>query len=129
MEWYERATGFWTWARHGRPMTRQWVRESVIERAQEFGAEYVIFGIHIGGYMAFQSDIAPPVPDMEDDVLGQLCEDGRAAGLKVLPYWMTTTGPNTIQLLEHRIGSSRIGKTRGIRFFATALLLETSPKP
>ena len=101
MEWYERATGFWTWARHGRPMTRQWVRESVVERAQEFSAEYIIFGVHIGGYMAFQSDIAPPVPDMEDDVLGQLCEDGHAAGLKVLPYWMTTTGPNTIQLLEH----------------------------
>ena len=101
MEWYERATGFWTWARHGRPMTRRWVRESVVERAQEFSAEYIIFGVHIGGYMAFQSDIAPPVPDMEDDVLGQLCEDGHAAGLKVLPYWMTTTGPNTIQLLEH----------------------------
>ena len=101
MEWYERATGFWTWALHGRPMSRQWVRESVIERAQEFGAEYVVFGIHIGGYMAYRSDIAPPVPDMEDDVLGQLCEDGHAAGLKVLPYWMTTSGPNTIQLLEH----------------------------
>ena len=101
MEWYEQCTVFWTWSRHGRPMTRDWVRESVIERAQEMSAEAIIFGVQLGGHVAYRSDLAPPVPDMENDILAQLCEDGHARGLKIITKWVATTGGNAVQALEH----------------------------
>ena len=98
--WHEQCSVFFTWVRHGRPMTREWTA-TIIDRAIELGCEAMIFGIQLGGHLAYRSDISPAIPTMEDDVLGQLCEDGHAKGLRIVPMFITTTGGCAVEALEH----------------------------
>ena len=100
MNWHEQCVVFWTWVRHGRPMTRQWV-EDILGRAEELSAEAVIFGTQLGGHVAYESKLSPPIPDMEDDVLAQLCEGGHARDLKIVPKIISTTGGCAVEALEH----------------------------
>ena len=99
-KWHEQCTVLFTWARHGRPMTRAWTA-GVLERASELGCEAVVFGIQLGGHMPFQSELSPSIPHMEGDVLDQLCEEGHEAGLKIVPMFITTTGGCAVEALEH----------------------------
>ena len=98
--WYEQCMAQMTWAKFGEPMTREWT-SNLIERSKSLGIEVLIFGSQLGGHIAGHTKMAPPIPDMEDDVLGQLCEEGHAKSLRIVPYFMSTTGGCQIQVREH----------------------------
>ena len=98
--WYDPCFVQMTWARHGEPMTRAWAT-NLIERAESLGIQAVIFGVQLGGHVAARVNVAPPVPDMEGDTLEQLCEEGHARSIKIVPYFMSTTGGAFLQAREH----------------------------
>jgi hypothetical protein len=98
--WIEQCVMHWTWAKHGKPMTKDWVR-GVVCRAKEIHAGAIIFGIHLGGYVAYQSSITPSVTDMEVDVLKELCDEGHRSGLKIIPYWLSTNMGGALHVLGH----------------------------
>lgn len=100
MDWHERCVVHFTWAKHGRPMTVRWV-DGVLDRALELSAEAMIFGIQLGGHVAYESKLSPRIPDMEADVLARLCAGGHKRGLKIVPYWLTTSGGCAVEALEH----------------------------
>ena len=89
--WYDPCFVQFTWAKHGEPMTRRWT-SNLLERAEALGFQALMIGAQLGGYVAAHVKVAPPIPDMEDDVLGQLCEEGHARSIKIVPYIMSTTG-------------------------------------
>ena len=98
--WYEQCMAQMTWAKFGEPMTREWT-SSLIDRAKSLGFDALIFGAQLGGHVPGHSKVAPPIPGMEGDVLGQLCEEGHAKSLRIVPYFMSTTGSCQIQVREH----------------------------
>ena len=98
--WYDPCFVQMTWARHGEPMTRAWTT-NLIERAESLGIQALIFGVQLGGHVAARVNVAPPVPDMEGDTLGQLCREGHARSIKIVPYFMSTTGGTFLQAREH----------------------------
>ena len=79
--WFEQCFVWFTWPRHGLPMTRAWV-STVIDRALSLGAEAMVFGVQMGGHAAYRSELLPPIPGMEDDVLQQLCDEGHSRSLR-----------------------------------------------
>ena len=98
--WYDPCFVQMTWAKHGEPMTRAWTT-NLIERAESLGIQALIFGVQLGGHVAARVNVAPPVPDMEGDTLGQLCREGHARSIKIVPYFMSTTGGAFLQAREH----------------------------
>ena len=98
--WYEQCMAQMTWAKFGEPMTREWT-SNLVDRAKSLGFDALIFGAQLGGHVPGHSKVAPPIPGMEGDVLGQLCEEGHAKSLRIVPYFMSTTGSCQIQVREH----------------------------
>ncbi|MBI2842653.1 MAG: beta-galactosidase trimerization domain-containing protein [Armatimonadetes bacterium] len=98
--WIEQSMIHFTWARHGKPMTRAWTH-GILDKAELIHANAVIFGIHLGGYVAYQSNFTPSVAGMELDVLEELCNEGHRRGLRIIPYWLSTNMGGALHVHEH----------------------------
>ena len=81
-------------------MTREWTL-SVLDRAQDFSASALMFGVQLNGFVAYRGAISPPIPDMEGDVLDLLCREGQARGLKVIVKWIATLFGCEAEALAH----------------------------
>ena len=98
--WHEQCVVYWTWARQGRPMPRTWTLD-VLDRAAEFSADALMFGVQLNGYVAYHGAVSPPIPDMEGDALALLCDEGHARGLKVIVKFIATIFGCEAEALQH----------------------------
>jgi hypothetical protein len=64
----------------------------VARKAAELSCDVIIFGIQEGGYVCYDSGIAPKIPliHKDVDVLRSLIDEAHANGIKVVPMWLET---------------------------------------
>jgi hypothetical protein len=100
MAWYERCLALSRWPHHGRPMTEEYVR-GVLKMAQDLHLDVLMFGIQLGGYVCYPSQVSPVIPGLEIDVLEQLVSQGHRNNLKIVPWWLGTVPGCAYEALQH----------------------------
>jgi hypothetical protein len=81
-------------------MTAEYVT-GVLQMAQELSIDALMFGVQLGGYVCYPSEVSPCIPGLEIDVLEMLVSEGHQRGLRIVPWWLGTVPGCAYEALQH----------------------------
>jgi len=103
MTWHKLCTVLFDWVKHGEQIGATYA-EKLIEKTARVNADVLMFCPQIGGYVVYDSEIAPRYPYLDEDVdiLRILVEKGHEKSIKIVPFFLhTSIGGAGLQAKEH----------------------------